>query len=528
MFELLECAKRVASCFDNGGVDAFALAAGFPFLLNTCMAKNDSNEEADVRFEIFLSPELLAAAENVKSARAAVDINQAHSLNVDSVKFQFKKFRVAINEQDRELLELMARENPEFLDEIVEYPVRQLGAMKNYWEKIAEVLKPFIKENSSIRAVFQRCYRRYKQLNDESEQLNIRIKDNQLLGLWTHVAEDVIELYKLSDDLVGRTNLRLDFYQSYTKSLNIDAFVENGVLQLCRKISDVKDGAGSILLVSKMEKCLVRVWYREFINCPILIFPPFENEENAAESMVLHCCLGDLCESQITFLKLLFQEHSDIKHKSELVVSLAKNVDVQSNVEGQRSILNEIKTVSAQLSASLSAKVDELKALDFLSRTTSAQAIAAANEFKEATAPLREMYKDERLCKAKADALKADIPELVVDAIVSIYHTTKFPSKGTLMKNLGSSGGLKKLEAAGRGNSPATIARWLGKMRNIMTSYGHVEKYRSRIDVSANRPSDRLKDPVEEVENVADDGEIGSTGRDTRGQELPEGSEELD
>ena len=65
---------------------------------------------------------------------------------------------------------------------------------------------------------------------------------------------------------------------------------------------------------------------------------------------------------------------------------------------------------------------------------------AATKQLAEVAQPFREMYKDQRLVGAKADAMKAGIPELVVDVIVSIYHKSKLPTTDGLVKYLNSWG----------------------------------------------------------------------------------------
>ena len=106
---------------------------------------------------------------------------------------------------------------------------------------------------------------------------------------------------------------------------------------------------------------------------------------------------------------------------------------------------------------------------------------AIAEAIKEAMAPAREMYKDERLQKAKAQAKIDGAPEIVIDEIVSCFHKSKFPSIGTLMINLGSSGQLKKLKEMELGNSRASIAYHLKIVRNIFIKKGLIQKPKKKI-----------------------------------------------
>ena len=191
----------------------------------------------------------------------------------------------------------------------------------------------------------------------------------------------------------------------------------------------------------------------------------------------------------------------------------------------------EVATASLTLAAEVLQQADRLqvawptmsKEMEILIselRTTIVQARAVAEEVKNVMAPYREMYKDERLSKAKADALRAAIPELVVDTIIKEFHLSKFPTIGTLMKRLGDSENMKKLKAGGHGTSRATIARWLKVVRKIMHQSGAIEKYRVRFaDLPVSR-YDQIHHSAEVEYDPPETVEAGFTKRDTRGQEL--------
>jgi hypothetical protein len=143
---------------------------------------------------------------------------------------------------------------------------------------------------------------------------------------------------------------------------------------------------------------------------------------------------------------------------------------------------------------------------------------AAAEQLAEVAEPLREMYKDQRLACAKADALKAKIPELVVDTIVSFHHASKLPTTDGLVKYLNSSGLATKLEAAGNGTSRATVGRWLATFKQIMRRRGLIQQ--------TSRKAKSVADSTggENISNAPS--ESGQPPADTRAQELPEGSED--
>jgi hypothetical protein len=169
-----------------------------------------------------------------------------------------------------------------------------------------------------------------------------------------------------------------------------------------------------------------------------------------------------------------------------------------------------------------------LKAANSEARSVNAQLQATVTELREAAAPFREMFKDERTSKAKADALKAGVPELVVNAIVREKFLHGFPRIGTLINCLSTSGDLNKLEAAGHGRSRATVARWLRVMRNIMVKYGHVEKYRTRCVANPAKPSTSPETFCDAEAGLPQGGNTGLTQCDTRGQELTENGDESD
>jgi hypothetical protein len=111
-------------------------------------------------------------------------------------------------------------------------------------------------------------------------------------------------------------------------------------------------------------------------------------------------------------------------------------------------------------------------------RSVNSELRANTEQLAEVAQPFREMYKDQRLAGAKADALRAGIPELVVDVIVSFYHKSKLPTTDALVKYLNSSGDSTKLESAGQGTSRATIGRWLTEFKKIMRRRGLIQNSR--------------------------------------------------
>jgi hypothetical protein len=149
-------------------------------------------------------------------------------------------------------------------------------------------------------------------------------------------------------------------------------------------------------------------------------------------------------------------------------------------------------------------------------RAATSQLKGAIEELAKVAEPFREMYKDERLAGAKSEALKAGIPELVVDAIVSQYHKIKMPTTDGLIKYLNSSGISTKLEASDRGTSRSAIARWLGAFKGIMYNRGLIERTR----LKRNSGGQNL-----EANYAPDENKTGRTSASTLEQELSEGSE---
>ena len=140
---------------------------------------------------------------------------------------------------------------------------------------------------------------------------------------------------------------------------------------------------------------------------------------------------------------------------------------------------------------------------------------ATIERLEEVAQPFHEMYKDPRLAGAKAEALKAGIPELVVDEIVSIYLKFKMPTTDGLMKSANTGGITTKLEAGGRGTSRSSFGRWLADFKKILRRRGVIQ------GVSINPKSAQKQQAVICAKADASD----QTAADTRAQELPEGSD---
>jgi hypothetical protein len=186
----------------------------------------------------------------------------------------------------------------------------------------------------------------------------------------------------------------------------------------------------------------------------------------------------------------------------------------------QQAHLKALQLENNRLLHSVAILVKELRCADQEARKTAAMLRAVAAEVREVMEPYREMYKDSRLVTVKADAIRKNVPEVVVDTIIREFCLEGFPTIGTLTKNLYSSGSIKTLTASGHGTARATIARWLQTVRKFMVSNGVIEKYRVRIADLPVHPYDQIHHPASEDENQPDESAGGMTKRDTRSQEL--------
>lgn len=133
----------------------------------------------------------------------------------------------------------------------------------------------------------------------------------------------------------------------------------------------------------------------------------------------------------------------------------------------------------AQLKTEVDASIKRILVSNTELRATVSQLQAATGEIKEVISPVREMYKDVRMIKVKSEALRANVPEIVIDTIVSEFHTVRFPRIGQLMNQLHATGVIKQLESAGHGTKRATIARWLKTVRDIFIRQGHMTPKKS-------------------------------------------------
>lgn len=176
-----------------------------------------------------------------------------------------------------------------------------------------------------------------------------------------------------------------------------------------------------------------------------------------------------------------------------------------------------ISNEASQLQLIVESATKKLIALNSETRLTISKAQSVVEEMKEAVAPLREMYKDDRLFKAKAEALKVNIPEMIIDLIIAEYHASKFPTVDRLYKRTLDSGVSKKLQNSDHGSSRPTIGRWHKQFREIMCRRGLMDKYRHRpkADKGINSLRDIIKDAL--YQDVTD-----SVEQNKHSQELPD------
>jgi hypothetical protein len=130
------------------------------------------------------------------------------------------------------------------------------------------------------------------------------------------------------------------------------------------------------------------------------------------------------------------------------------------------------------------------KNLSATGANTVTQLNAATEKLQQISEPLRGLYKDESMRAARHETLRKGVPDFVMDTIVAKYYGSKFPTIGVLMKDLGTSGGLRKLEESGHGTSRAQISRWLQVVRTAMENRGLLERKR----LPATRPQELGED----------------------------------
>lgn len=183
-------------------------------------------------------------------------------------------------------------------------------------------------------------------------------------------------------------------------------------------------------------------------------------------------------------------EVNDVKMFFEEIFHYCEgHFDVQQNINPQRASVKHLRETLikpqwrpdkdlAELHRELEITCRKLSALNVEAHNTIAKAEAVTEIFREVTQPLREMYKDERLAKAKADGLRQKIPELVIDRIVAAHLSSGFPAIDHFFKTLATSGDINALHKNRRGSSRAQIARHLHNFRKIMERNGLIEKRR--------------------------------------------------
>ena len=137
---------------------------------------------------------------------------------------------------------------------------------------------------------------------------------------------------------------------------------------------------------------------------------------------------------------------------------------------------------------------------------------ATADQIKTVMEPLREMYRDDRVASARAEALKLNVPDLLIDTITAIYHKEKFPTIDKLLRYVHSSQIAPKLKAARRGTSRANVARWLKIVRKQFERRGLIQPRAAALKKAAHYdvnhfPTPALEDadPGQEPGEMTDD-----------------------
>jgi hypothetical protein len=535
----------VASCYIES---AFALDVRVFFPLNTRMPEITPTDPADSVCTIKVTPELLGAAGNVKSAHADIDINLAQKLNLDSFLIHFRPAKLLLTDDDRAAYEILACNYPKVIDEYIAAVLN--SELLFHWLQDS----PFKEEN--LRPLGQRI--ELKML--EQKQLCADIKEKRERKSWGDVAVAVIQLinrqleiggllrewsmrmvnkvaspeeqqrfYLILAALDGTPGHDLDFDkvkalfdssidehqlskllkdQSHNlpESIPLKKLTDNSTVYLSYVIMNRRAGTGEYL-INKPLMGYVRKEYRAFLIESTFCHQPAKDQNHSEDWVGLQRNLARLFEAQKTFLSHLFSEKTDSTTKQDILqLNAAEYTELLEQINRS---LEQLKATGTIVSSQMGNSAKQLEATGAQVSSEIGDNVkllqASSVELKEAAAPFREMYKDERLCKAKSEALRADVPELVVDAIVSEQYLSKFPSSGRLMKYLYETGGMKKLENAGRGISRPTIARWLGTVRNIMVKLGLVERYRVRVE---NIPKDRIS-PAEAEDNPPKEEEMG-------------------
>jgi hypothetical protein len=184
----------------------------------------------------------------------------------------------------------------------------------------------------------------------------------------------------------------------------------------------------------------------------------------------------------------------------------------------------EIQNATDRLDVLMAASISKFAALNLATQANATKAEAVANQIKKVMDPFGDMYKNPRLADARSEAMRAGVPELVVDAMVRNMHVLKFPTTDRLLKELYATGAMKGLKATSR----ATVGRWHGIFRRILVRHGLIEPYRVRSAGTKPKQSISSEKHPSDGDDVAKTEETGQTKRDSRRQELTEGGDESD
>ena len=230
----------------------------------------------------------------------------------------------------------------------------------------------------------------------------------------------------------------------------------------------------------------------------------------------------------------IFQYCEDYYNQSQKVsVSAAADVGSAKHLKDTLAnqfvpVLTAFQNATDQLDALLAESIPKFTALNSATLANITKAKAVAEQVEKVMSPYGDMYKNPRLVDSKSEAIRARIPELVVDTIVRQMHTTKFPTTDWLLKHLYAAGLMKKLKAGGFGTSRSTVGRWHGDFRKILFRHGLVDEYRGRSFATRIKPSKSSGIHSNEKDDLLQAEKTEMTQCDTRPQELAEGSENSD
>ena len=413
------------------------------------------------------------------------------------------------------LCEILVRSNPAVVDEIIKsFPGRVNRVLKpvlkslSQLKRIAPESDPTLEKINSVQNHLRKLKSKAMELTDDLR----RKKDNQS---WDAVAIAWVEancfLEEMSglrwkaigveNEFMGKTKkklgrpptvpiadaqfgpvTRIDSEERSEERVDFDSFIKSWPTKLCRRIARIANTNCHIqVLVAELEMVSrfdALINHCGPLNCGFIVDKKIETNHLSAigeDFNNLIAAMGPFC------MKIQALPSREVYGNSDQRVT----IDL---INSELTELAEIFVKRIKEAAEGGANY-----LESTGKTTIAGIRAVTQEFKETVAPILDLNRNPRMATARAEAIKAGIPEVVILEIQKINFGSKFPTTDMLFKRFQGTTLRNKLTAGEHGLSRATIGRWLTTFKTILRKHGiPAGETRIRANASPKIPEPKL------------------------------------